>query len=166
MEQTSGGVTPADAARGATQHLPDSDLPLLAARWLAEGWDSEALIELAGMSRAEAQLDARRLLPVVLTSLGFDASSDYRSSGLVRYTDLIGWAVRAMNGPFIPYSAAQKVLEVADDEPDTFDGMPGLDALAAALRAHEVASGVDREQADARVRRLLDDLARQLGVGR
>lgn len=146
--------------------MPDSDLPLLAARWLTEGWESELLVELAGMARSEAHLDAHRLLPLVLSSLGFDASAEFRSTGLGRYTALVGWAVRAMDGPFIPYSAAQKVLEAVDDDPAAFEGVPGVEKLGDAVRYYEAASAKDQPKANDRLRKLLLDLASRLGVSK
>ena len=40
------------------------------------------------------------------------------------------WAVAEMDDRFVPESAAEKVLELVDDEPEFFDGMPGVDRLA------------------------------------
>lgn len=91
-------TNPSDAALGATQGLPDADLPMLAARWLSEGWDSELLVEMAGMSRADARVGARRLLPAVLESLGVEVGDDWRDSPAGRCAAKIGWAMRLVTG--------------------------------------------------------------------
>lgn len=158
------GITPVDAALGATEELPDAELPLLAAVWLAQGWQSDPLIELAGMSRDEARLDARRLLQPVLDSLKVGPGLPRSASGSARFAERVGWAVRAMTGPFIPYSAAQKVLELADDEARTFQGMVDLEALASAVQTYEAAAPGNSEPLEEGIRDLLLDLAKRLGV--
>jgi hypothetical protein len=45
---------------------------MLAASWLAAGWDSEPLRHLAGMSAKDAQAGGRSRLPEVMASLGYD----------------------------------------------------------------------------------------------
>ncbi len=117
-------ISPRDAASGSTNYVPDERLPMLAAAWLAEGWHSDALVELASMTASEARTEARHLLPTVLDSLGVMQPYPVENEAAARYAALIAWAVRAMDGPFIPYSAGQKGLEAVDDDPETFDGMP------------------------------------------
>jgi hypothetical protein len=159
-------ITPRDAAFGSTDHVPDERLPMLAAGWLAEGWSSETLVELASMSQAEARAGARRLLPDVLASLGVAEPYSRQGEARSRYTALIAWAVREMDGRFVPYSAGQKVLEVVDDDPQTFDDMPGAEELRARLRDVEKASSAQRIAAQAAVRAMLLDVAERLGVAR
>lgn len=78
-------ISPAAAAAGATRGLRDELLPLLASVWLSEGWDSDQLVELAGMSQTEARSHGRRLLPAVFASLGFDFSDNCRASAAERF---------------------------------------------------------------------------------
>jgi hypothetical protein len=159
-------ISPRDAASGSTDYVPDERLPLLAAAWLAEGWSSEALIELACMSPTAARTEARRLLAKALDSLGVREPYSPTDEAHARYAAMMGWAVREMNGPFVPYSAAQKVLEAVDDEPALFDGMPGAEELREATRTYDGSSSEDREAAQQRLRQLLQDLAERLGVHR
>lgn len=140
---------------------------MLAATWLVDGWESDALVELAGLTRHEARIDARRLLPVVLGSLGFDLlRPEAPPTAAARYSAQVTWAVTAMDGNFVPYSAAEKVLEMVDDEPHTFNSMLGVDALAAALTAHKLADLGNRDATERNLRRLLLDIAEQLRVDR
>lgn len=83
-----------------------------------------------------------------------------------RYAALVAWAVQAMDGPFVPYSAAQKVLEAVDDDPQQLDDMPGAEALRAALRDVDESPVELRGAGQARVRALLLGLASDLGVQR
>jgi len=62
---------------------------MLAAAWLAEGWSSEALVELASMTQVEARADARRLLPSVLNSLGVTYAYSDKRQAAARYAALI-----------------------------------------------------------------------------
>lgn len=65
---------PDQAAAGALDHLPVDQWPMLAAKWLAAGFDSPLLRQLAG-SRARditAALDALDLMPAAMRSIGFD----------------------------------------------------------------------------------------------
>jgi hypothetical protein len=71
-----------------------------------------------------------------------------------------------MDGRFTPYSAAQKVLEAVDDDPETFDSMPGTEMLREHLRAHDKASPEDRPAALEKLRAGLRELADRLDVGR
>ena len=57
--------------RSGAPSVRDEDLPMLAAIWLARGYDSEELRELAGLTRQEAREGGRRLLAGVLSSLGW-----------------------------------------------------------------------------------------------
>jgi hypothetical protein len=69
---------------------------MLAAIWLAQGYDSEELRGLAGLTLQEAREGGRRLLAGVLSSLG--------------------WPMRDWWNA--PYAAAQEVIDVASDVPD------------------------------------------------
>lgn len=159
-------ISPRDAACGSTSYVPDERLPMLAAAWLADGWNSEALVELASMTEAEARTDARRLLSTVLDSLGVMQPYSVQNEAAARYAALIAWAVREMDGRFVPYSVAQKVLEAVDDDPQTFKDMPGAAALRATLRDVEQSPIEHRDAAQAAVRAVLLDVARTLGVER
>jgi hypothetical protein len=64
-----GDLTPSSAAAGALDRLPVADWPMLAAYWLADGFDSEVLRELAGLSRQDTA-QARELMPLALDSIG------------------------------------------------------------------------------------------------
>jgi hypothetical protein len=63
-------ISPEQASKSGGQ-VRDEDLPMLAAVWLAQGYDSDELQELAGMTRHEAREGRRRLLAGVLSSLGW-----------------------------------------------------------------------------------------------
>ena len=159
-------ITPVDAANGSTDYVPDERLPLLAAGWLAEGWSSEPLVELASMSPAEARTEARRLLPAVFVSLGVHAVKSeeaWTANAADRYAAIVTRAAREMDGRFTPYSAAQKVLEAVDDEPHVFDSMPGTELLRARLRAHDKAPPEGRPAALDELRTGLLELADRLG---
>jgi hypothetical protein len=56
-------MTPDEASRGGAEDLLDEDLPMLAANWLAAGWESEPLRHLAEMSAKDAQAGGRSRLP-------------------------------------------------------------------------------------------------------
>lgn len=164
MQQPStAGISPAAAAAGATRGILDELLPLLASVWLSEGWDSDQLVELAGMSLTRDSSHGRRLLPSVLESLGLDSSDNYSGSATERFATELAWAVSVMDGPFTPFTAAQKVLEMADDEPALFDGLPGLDQLASQVATYEQADPAGRQEVGGAIRRHLLDLAQRLG---
>lgn len=138
---------------------------MIAAEWLVQGWDSDALVELAGLSRSEAQMEARRLLPSVLESLGFDtALMDLPPPPACRYAERVCWAVRAMNGPFTPYSAAEKILEMVEDRPGVFDGQSGLAELRTLVNAYTSAVGEQRRSAQDSIREHLYAVATSLRV--
>ena len=107
------------------------------------------------MSQVEARSHARRLLPSVLASLGFDTTDEYLASGLGRYAAQLTWAVKVMDGRFTPFSAAQKVVEMTDDEPAVFDGLPGPDQLAWEISSYEGADVAGQQEAEGVLRRQL-----------
>lgn len=113
----------------------DRDLPMLAAQWLVEGYDSQRLRELASLNPQEA-LEGRVSLADVLTELGFPI----KTSGLP-YEELpwrgqwedIWWAVDRMDRTHTPYASAQYVLDIISD----YEGLwepGGGDELMALLR--------------------------------
>jgi len=118
--------TPEQVAQGGLALIPDADLPDLAARWLAEGYDSEPLVEVAAMSRREG-VDARRLFDDVLASLGHPVrsyDSPWDQLPWRGYWARIAWATTRMDdGRHSPYASAQIVLEVLGDVPDLW--VPG-----------------------------------------
>jgi hypothetical protein len=64
-------ISPAQASLNGARRIRDEDLPMLAAVWLAQGYDSEELRELAGLTRQDGRQEGRLLLPAVLASLGW-----------------------------------------------------------------------------------------------
>ena len=104
---------------------------MLAAVWLAQGYDSEELRELAGLTRQEGRQEARLLLPGVLASLGWPLQG--QELLWLGYWSVIEWARDYMDHLLTPYAAAQKVIEIAHDEPDLW--VPaGADRLVSLLR--------------------------------
>lgn len=103
----------------------DEDLPMLAAQWLIDGWDSDLLRDLAAMSRKEARAGARRRLAAVLASLGFElrpsATSPWEELPWRGSWGLIAWARDEMDRRLSPYAAAQRVLEVVGDVPELWE---------------------------------------------
>lgn len=77
-----------------------------------------------------------------------------------RYAAQVRWAVRAMDERFTPESAAEKVLEMVDDEPRAFHGMPGVNRLSELVEAARRAE--DPATARAAVRDFLAGLAERL----
>lgn len=72
---------PGQAAVGALDHVPVGDWPGLAARWLAAGFDSESLRQLAKLRSWETGA-ALVLMPEALRSIGFDpapAGEEFRA---------------------------------------------------------------------------------------
>jgi hypothetical protein len=62
---------PEEAAAGGLDHLPVDQWPSLAAKWLAAGFDSESLRQLAQL-RSNGTRAALALMPQALRSIGFD----------------------------------------------------------------------------------------------
>jgi hypothetical protein len=67
-------VRPEQAAAGALDHRPVDQWPRLAAHWLAAGFDSEPLRQLAGLRSWETGA-ALALMPAALRSIGFDPAA-------------------------------------------------------------------------------------------
>ncbi len=112
-------VSPDEVTFGLLSGIPDDQLPMLAAEWLASGdYDSDLLREVAGMSRREG-LDARRLFPELLASLGYEVRErdhPWDDSPWRGRWGRIAWCVAQMTaGRFAAYATAQMVLDVIGD---------------------------------------------------
>jgi hypothetical protein len=143
-------MSPEEASRGRAGHVRDDLLPMLAAGWLAQGFDSEELRELAGLSSQESRQRGRRLLIGVLASLGYPMRDRLEDVPWLGYWDQIAFACEEMDRLLAPYAAAQRVVEVAGDVPDLWVPAGG-DRLIAMLRAWDNRRGE---------RRRIDDLIR------
>jgi hypothetical protein len=123
-------LTPAQVADGYDGFLPDRELPGLAAKWLADGYDSPALVELAGLTRQDG-LEARRLLDTVLEELGFprwDGFAWDERPWRGRWPD-IWWAVQRMDDTHSPYASAQIVVEIVGDVPGLWEPARGTELM-------------------------------------
>lgn len=147
--------TPEEAAQTALRDHADVDLPHLAAKWLADGFDSKALRNLAAIGPG-GEAEARRLLPTALVSIGFpvvptdwpDEEGPWRGFG-----SRIAWAIREMDAKLSPYAAAQCVLEALEELPGLSESVNGAD-LERLLRDWD-ASVEQRSALDDRIRRHL-----------
>jgi hypothetical protein len=122
-------VTPEQASRGRV--VADGDLPMLAAQWLVEGYDSPLLRELAGLSSRHST-EARQMFEAVLAELGHSVTTiDNPADGLpwLGYWEPIWWAVDQMDKTSTPYASAQQVVEVLSDVPELWDPGRGDDLL-------------------------------------
>jgi hypothetical protein len=133
MSSERSSLSPRDAAQGGLYGVPDQEVPLLAAQWLAEGYDSTELRELAALSSAD-RVEARRGLPAALASIGFaviERDSPWEEVPWRGYWGQILWSVREIDHKLTAYSAAQQVLEVLGDVPDLWEpgGGEALEAL-------------------------------------
>jgi len=96
-------------------------LPNAAAEWLVEGFDSESLVLLAGLTFAELD-QARILFERALRELGRPAMS--RKDAILRYTRLV--SIEILRGEIAPYDGAKKIwhatigLDSPLHEVDTF----------------------------------------------
>lgn len=127
MSKSTEVPTPRRAAQSGLRHRPDSELPLIAAEWLVSGLDGPELVELACLGRSE-RIEARRLLPAVLSSLGFPMreQDDPRSDKPWRgHWGQVEWAVREIDSKLTPFAGAQHVLQVLGDEPDLWEAGGG-----------------------------------------
>jgi hypothetical protein len=114
-------ISPREASRNGAGQVRDEDLPMLAAVWLTQGYDSDELRELAGLTRLEARQGGRRRLAGVLSSLGWpmrDWRNPWEELPWRGYWYQIAWAKEQMDRLLAPYAAAQQVIEVAGDVPD------------------------------------------------
>lgn len=114
-------ISPEEASKSGAGYIRDEDLPMLAAVWLAQGYDSEELRQLAGLTRQEAREGGRQLMAGVLSSLGWPMR-DWRNAleeiPWLGYWYQIAWAQEQVDRLISPYAAAQRVIEVAGDVPD------------------------------------------------
>jgi hypothetical protein len=124
-------ITP-EAARWEAGTVQDGDLPMLAALWLADGYDSAQLRDLAGLTKRDGA-EARALLPDVLVSLGYpipEFIDPYDRQPWRGYWGRIRWAQRGMDGLMSPYAAAQVILEVAGDVEGLWQAARGQELMA------------------------------------
>jgi hypothetical protein len=146
-------ISPEAASRGSAGHLPDELLPVLAAVWLTQNYDSEELRELAALSWQESRQAGRRRFGQVLASLGYplrewrDALQELPWLG---YWGQIEFAQAEMDRRLTPYAAAQRVVGVAGDVPDLW-GPAGGERLMSLLRDWDE-SPSDRSQIDSQLR--------------
>jgi hypothetical protein len=157
-------ISPEQASWGSAGYLADELLPALAANWLVDGYDSDELRELAGLSAQESRLSGRRLFGSVLASLGYpvpDRDSPFEELPWRGYWDQIEFAQREMDRRLTPYVAAQRVIEVAGDVPDLWVAAGG-EQLMSLLRDWDKDPAVRRqieEQIRGRIRLLrIDDV--------
>ncbi|MFG1818703.1 hypothetical protein ACGFIF_33415 [Kribbella sp. NPDC049174] len=124
-------IIPEQASHG--QVVPDAELPMLAAHWLAAGYDSPLLRELAGLTRRQAT-EAGQMLDAVLAELGHPTvivDDPFEQLPWRGYWHHIWWAIDQMDKTHIPYASAQRVLEVLGEVPDLW--RPGRGAQLIAL---------------------------------
>ncbi|MGW6200728.1 hypothetical protein ACWF0M_31595 [Kribbella sp. NPDC055110] len=122
-------VTPEQASRG--RAVRDADLPMLAAHWLVEGYDSPLLRELAGLTRRQST-EARQMFEAVLAELGHPVlviNNPYDELPWRGHWEHICWAVDQMDKTHTAYASAQRVLEVLSDVPDLWDPGRGTDLV-------------------------------------
>lgn len=126
--------TPEQVARGRV--IPDRDLPMVAAQWLVDGYDSPLLRELASLTSRQA-LAAEVRLGDVLAELGHAprlVDVPYEQVAWRGQWEDIYWAVDRIDRTHRPYAAAQYVLEIIGDHEDLWGPGGGVD-LTAMLRA-------------------------------
>jgi hypothetical protein len=151
--------SPEEASRSGAWQVRDEQLPMLAAVWLTQGYDSEELRELAGLTRREARQAGRRLLAGVLASLGWPMR-DWRDGPeelpWLGYWYQIAWARDEMDRLLAPYAAAQRVIEVAGDVPDLW--VPAGGARLTSLLRDWDQHPADRPQIEDQIREHLRSL--------
>ncbi|RYF56382.1 MAG: hypothetical protein EOO27_18550 [Comamonadaceae bacterium] len=144
-------VTPEQASHGRT--TPDRDLPMLAAQWLVDGYDSPLLRELASLTSKQV-LEGQVRLADVLAELGHpirDVHSPYEQLPWRAQWEGIWWAVDHMDRTHRPYAAAQYVLEIVGDHEDLWEPGGG-ERLMAMLKAWDDHPD-QRSEIDKQVRR-------------
>lgn len=155
-------ISPQEASRSGAGNVRDEDLPMLAAVWLAQGYDSDELRELAALTRHEARQGGRRLLAGVLSSLGWPMR-DWRNAAeeipWLGYWYLIAWAREQVDRMLTPYAAAQQVIEVAGDVPDLWVPAGG-ERLMSLLRAWDE-HPAERQRIDDQIREHLRSLSEE-----
>lgn len=122
--------TPEQVARGRV--VPDRELPMVAAQWLVDGYDSPLLRELASLTSRQA-LEGQVRLDDVLAELGHPArflESPYEQVAWRGQWEDIWWAVDRIDRTYRPYAAAQYVLEIIGDHEDLWGPGGGADLSA------------------------------------
>ncbi len=118
-------VTPEQASHG--RDIPDRDLPILAAQWLVDGYDSPLLREMASLTSNQA-LEGQVRLADVLAELGYPirgVRSPYEELPWRGQWEGIWWAVDRMDRTHRPYASAQYVLEIVGDHEDLWEPAGG-----------------------------------------
>ena len=113
--------SPEEAARGRT--VPDRYLPMLAAEWLANGWDSPALRELAGLTVKDVN-EVGELFEDAMDELGFRQRRSFRDPydpAWLGHWDQIANYVSDMDVLASPYATAQRVIELASETPGLWE---------------------------------------------
>ncbi|MGW5361498.1 hypothetical protein [Actinopolymorpha pittospori] len=103
--------------------IADADLPMLAAQWLVDGYDSPSLRELAGLTRTEAT-QAHHMMSAVLAELGHPlvpVDVPWDELPWRGYWTDIWWFVDQIDRTYSPYAAAQRVLDVLGDVPELWE---------------------------------------------
>lgn len=116
-------ITPEQARRG--ELLPDRELAMIGAQWLAAGYESPALVQLASLGRNDLA-EARTLFETALEELGYP-----RDQGAwLGHWGSIDWACNQVDTTHSPYAAAQRVLEAVGDVPDLWKPGRGQELMA------------------------------------
>ena len=136
-------ITPERASQG--QLLPDRELIMLGAHWLAAGYESPALLELASLGPADLS-EARSLFEAALTELGHPRAATDEDAWQGHW-GFIDWARSQVDRTHSPYAAAQRVLEVIGDVAGLWE--PG--------RGSELMSLLNKWDASEAERSALDD---------
>lgn len=109
-------VTPEQASQG--QLLSDRELVMLGAHWVAAGYESPALLELASLGAADLS-EARGLFETALAELGHPRAT--LVDAWHGHWSFIDWARKQVDRTHTPYAAAQRVLEVIGDVPELWE---------------------------------------------
>jgi hypothetical protein len=117
------GETPAPrvvAAWMVLELLPAERVPMWAAEWLVQGYDGDALAELAGLSGRDTR-EVRDYLPAALADVGVDAMSSEQAAFKVAYDHIAtlhlegrvrwDWAVGQVAGLVIAAGHADVAFE-------------------------------------------------------
>lgn len=126
-------MTPERASHGRV--IPDRELPVVAAQWLVDGYDSPLLRELASLTSRQA-LEGEVRLADVLAELGYPirgVASPYEQLPWRGEWEGIWWAVDRMDRTHRPYASTQCVLEIVGDHENLWEPGGG-EALMAMLR--------------------------------
>lgn len=141
-------ITPEQASQG--QLLPDRELVMLGAHWLAAGYESSALLALASLGPSELS-EARALFEMALTELGHPRAP--MEDAWHGHWGFIHWARSQVDRTHSPYAAAQRVLEVIGDVPELWE--PGRGQELMSLLHEWDANVADRTALDNEIRAYL-----------